>query len=87
MKSYLRKAVFAWLISLWLSTSAYATHGNNQHPDPYGNQQPILVKERPTPVFEHSFDRHPLSDEHWLIGSMLVSLIGLTVVLRIIHRE
>ena len=86
MKSYLRNIVIACVMSICLSMSAHATHENNQHPGSYDNQQPILVMNQTTQLHGYSSSQHPYTDEYWLMGSFLVSLTGLIILVRLLHR-
>lgn len=81
MKTYIRKAASACIVSLWLSVSAQASHGNPQ------TSQPASVVSGQT--IEMSADpghHNPYADELWLFGSFLVSLTGLIVFVRLMHR-
>jgi hypothetical protein len=81
MKSYLRNIIFACFMSFWLPISAHAVH--DKLPD---NQQPILTKSHAIGVSEHSADQNASTEELWLLGSFLVSLSGLIIFVRLLHR-
>jgi hypothetical protein len=68
-------------MSFWLPTPAHAAH--NKLPD---NQQPILTKNQVIGVSVHSADENAYSEELWQLSSILVSLSGLMIFVRLLHR-
>jgi hypothetical protein len=81
MKAYIRKAVSAGIVSLWLSVSAHASHENLQTSQPTS-----VIKGQSIELSADPGNKNPYADELWLIGSFLVSLTGLILFVRLMHR-
>lgn len=79
MYSHIRNLSFAFLLSLCLSTSAYAAHENAQ--------LPVIIKSPAALVSNQSSRNNPYADELWLIGSFVFSATGLFIILHYLHRQ
>jgi len=81
MKAYFRKAVSACIVSLWLSVSAHASHDN-----PHASQPSPVARGQAIEMSPDPGNPNPYTDELWLLGSFLVSLTGLVLFVRLMHR-
>jgi hypothetical protein len=82
LKSYLRKIAGVCFISLCLSVTVHASHVGLP-----GDQQLIHTEGQAIEMSERSIDQHRYSEELWLFGSFLVSLAGLIIFVRLLHRN
>ena len=74
--------VFACAISLWLTMPAQASQVEMPADQLFSHAQSRVVG-----ISDVSGDKNYHSDELWLLGSFLVSLIGMIIFVRLLHRQ